>query len=111
MLSDVASAQQKPAKEQIVGAWTLVSVTSEMDDGKTAEPFGSSPKGVIIFANDGQFSLFQSRAELPKIAANDRAKATPEEAQGIVASSIAYYGTFSIDEGTKIITVNLAAST
>jgi hypothetical protein len=110
-LSGVASAQQKPAQEQIVGAWTLVSVTSEMDDGKTAEPFGASPKGVIIFANDGHFSLFQSRAEIVKIAANDRAKATPEEAQSIVASSIAYYGTYAIDENTKVMSVNLAGST
>jgi hypothetical protein len=110
-LSGAAFAQQKPAKEQIVGAWTLVSVTSEMDDGKTAEPFGASPKGVIIFANDGHFSLFQSRAEIPKIAANDRAKATAEEAQSIVASSIAYYGTYAIDENTKVMSVNLAAST
>src|ERR1700748_1134280 len=86
VLPGVVFAQQKPAKDQIVGAWTLVSVTSEMDDGKSAEPFGSSPKGVIIFANDGYFSLFQSRAEIMKIAANDRAKATAEEAQSIVAS-------------------------
>ena len=78
-LSGAAFAQQKSAKEQIVGAWTLVSVTSEMDDGKKGEPFGPSPKGVIIFSNDGHFSLFQSRAEIPKIAANDRAKATPKK--------------------------------
>jgi hypothetical protein len=110
-LSGVAVAQQKPAREQIVGAWTLVSVTSEMDDGKKGEPFGPSPKGVIIFSSDGHFSLFQSRAEIPKIAANDRAKATAEEAQSIVASSIAYYGTYSIDENTKVMAVNLAAST
>ncbi len=82
-----------------------------MDDGKTGEPFGPSPKGVIIFSNNGHFSLFQSRAEIPKIAANNRAKATPEEAQSIVASSIAYYGTYSIDETTKVMSVNLAAST
>jgi hypothetical protein len=110
-MSDAAFAQQKSAKDQIVGAWTLVSVTSEMDDGKTGEPFGPSPTGIIIFSNDGHFSLFQSRAEIPKIAANDRAKATPEEAQSIVASSIAYYGTYSIGEDTKQMVVNLAAST
>src|SRR3954463_14801938 len=110
-LSGVAFAQQKSAKEQIVGAWALVSVTSEMDDGKKGEPFGPSPKGVIIFSTDGHFSLFQSRAEIPKIAANDRAKATAEEAESIVASSIAYYGTYSIDESTKVMVVNLAAST
>jgi hypothetical protein len=65
---------------------------------------------VIIFSNDGHFSLFQSRAEIPKIA-DDRAKATPEEAQSIVASSIAYYGTYSIAENTNVMVVNLAAST
>ena len=111
VLPSVALAQQKSTREQIVGAWTLVSVTSEMDDGKKGEPFGPSPKGVIIFSSDGHFSLFQSRAEIPKIAANDRAKATAEEAQSIVASSIAYYGTYTIDESTKVMVVNLAAST
>ncbi|WP_439365308.1 lipocalin-like domain-containing protein [Bradyrhizobium sp. DASA03005] len=111
ILSGTAFGQEKSAKDAIVGAWSLVSVTSEMDDGKKGEPFGPSPKGIIIFSNDGHFSLFQSSAEIPKIAANDRAKATPEEALSIVASSIAYYGTYSIDEQTKVMVVNLAAST
>jgi len=111
VLSGTAFGQQKSAKEEIVGAWSLVSVISEMDDGQKGEPFGSSPKGVIIFTDDGHFSLFQSRAEISKIAANDRAKATPEEAQSIVASTIAYYGTYSIDEKTKVMVVTLAAST
>ncbi len=110
-LSGTALGQERLAKDAIVGAWSLVSVTSEMDNGAKGEPFGSSPKGLIIFSSDGYFSLFQSRAEIPKIAANDRAKATPEEAQSIVASSIAYYGTYSIDEQTKVMTVNLDAST
>jgi hypothetical protein len=106
-----AFGQQKLAKEQIVGAWTLMAVTSELEDGQKGEPFGPSPKGVIIFSSDGHFSLFQSRAEIPKIAANDRSKATPEEAQSIVASSIAYFGTYSIVENTKVMVVNLSAST
>src|SRR5207248_7353385 len=54
------------AKEQIIGAWMLVSVTSATDDGKEGEPFGPSPKGVIVFSNDGHFSLFQSRAEIDR---------------------------------------------
>ena len=89
----------------------LVSVTSETDDGKKGEPFGPSTKGAMIFSSDGHFSLFQSRAEIPKIAANDRAKATPEEAQTIIANSIAYYGTYTIDEASKTMTVNVTAST
>ena len=109
-LSCVAFAQQNSTKEQIVGAWSLVSIISETEDGKRGEPFGTAPKGVMIFSSDGHFSLFQSRAEIPKIAANDRAKATPEEAQAIVASAIAYYGTYSIDEASKVMSVELEAA-
>ena len=69
------------------------------------------PKGIIIFAKDGYFSLFQSRAEIPKIAASDRAKATAEEAAAIVGGSIAYYGTYSVNEADKVISVKIAAST
>ena len=111
VLSGTARAQQKSAKELIVGAWSLVSITSETADGTKGEVFGPSPKGVMIFSNDGYFSLFQCNPEIPKIAAVDRTKATAEEAQSIVALSIAYYGTYSIDEQTKVMTVNLAAST
>src|SRR2546429_569679 len=79
--------------------------------GAKGELFAPNPKGVIIFSNDGHFSLFQSRAEIPKIAANDRAKARPEEAQAIVASAIAYYGTYIVNEGEKAIFVKIVAST
>ena len=91
-LSGAALTQQTTKEDaESLGAWSLVSVISETDDGKRGEPFGTAPKGVMIFSSAGYFSLFQSRAEVPKIAANDRAKATPEEAQAIVASTIAYY--------------------
>jgi hypothetical protein len=89
-LSGAALAQQNSTKELIVGAWSLVSVISETEDGKRGGPFGTAPKGVMIFSSDGHFLLFQLRAEMPKIAAKDGAKATPEEAQAIVASAIAY---------------------
>src|ERR1700754_201114 len=87
LLPGSASAQ-KPIKEQVVGTWLLTAVTAERDDGSKSEPFGANPKGVIIFTADGHFSLFQSRAEIPRIAANDRAKATPEEARAIVDGAI-----------------------
>jgi Lipocalin-like domain len=111
VLPHVAMSQQKPIKEQIVGAWTLVSVTAERPDGSKGEPFGNNPKGIIIFTPDGYFSLLQSRADVPKLAENDRAKATPEEAKGIVSSSIAYYGTYSVNEAEKSLVVKIEGST
>jgi hypothetical protein len=110
-LSNGSAFAQKSIKDQLVGTWSLVAVTAERADGTKGEPFGANPKGVIIFTADGHFSLLQMRAELPKIAANDRGKATPEEAAAIVGGSIAYYGTYTVNEADKTITPKLEAGT
>jgi hypothetical protein len=106
-----AAAQQQTIKDEIVGAWTLVSVSVELANGSNVEPFGASPKGTIIFTPEGHFALFQSRGELPKLSSNDRANATPEEAAAIVGGSIAYYGTYSVNEAAKSLSVTLEGST
>ena len=101
----------KTLKEQLLGAWTLVAVAGERSDGSKFEPFGANPKGIIIFTDDGHFSLFQSKAEIPRIASNDRGKATPEEAAAVVSAAIAYYGTYAMNEDEKTLSVKLDAST
>ena len=102
---------QGAVAQGILGAWTLVSVEGVRDDGTKSEPFGPKPKGIIIFSPGGYFSLFQSRADVPKLAANDREKATREEARAVVAAPIAYYGTYSVNEADKALSVRLEAST
>jgi Lipocalin-like domain len=98
-------------KEQIVGAWMLVSADSVRSDGTRVAVFGSNPKGIMIFSRDGHFALVQMRAELPKIAAKSRDQGTPEENQGIVEGSIAYFGTYSVNEAEKTMALKLAGST
>jgi hypothetical protein len=107
----VADTQQRSIKDDIVGAWSLVAVSAELADGSKGEPFGTNPKGIIIFTPDGHFALFQSRSELPRIASNDRTKAAPDEAARIVGGSIAYYGTYSVSETEKSLSVQLDGST
>jgi hypothetical protein len=94
LMAGLAHAQNKLIEDGIVGAWSLVAVTADLPNGSKSEPFGADPRGIIIFTPDGHCALFQSRAELPKIASNDRAKVTPEEASAIIAGSIAYFGTY-----------------
>lgn len=110
-LSAQAQGQATPVRQGIVGAWAFVSVVSQSDDGTRGEPFGASPKGIMIFTADGHFSLFQSTAELPRLAANDRARATPEEAMTVVRNSIAYYGTYTVNEAAREISLTLVGST
>jgi len=98
-------------KEQIIGAWTLVSADSVRPDGSRGEAFGSHPKGIMIFSSDGHFALIQMRSELPRIAANSRDQGTPEENKAIVQGSIAYFGAYSVNEAEKTITLKLDGST
>lgn len=104
-------AQPAPVRDGLLGAWSFVSVVSERDDGTTAQPFGADPKGIIIFTASGHFSLFQSQAEIPRIAANDRARATAEEARAIVNGSIAYFGTYTVNEAERTLSLRLEGST
>ena len=45
---------------------------------------------------DGRISLILMRASLPKFAANNRMKGTPEENQAVVQGSLAEYGTYAV---------------
>lgn len=104
-----ALAQQKSLKEQLVGTWIYVSSISTRADGsKTDRP---NLKGVVIYTSDGHFALVSVRDDLPKLANPDRARATAEEAQAVVAGSIAYYGTYSINEVDKVLTAKIEGST
>lgn len=104
-----AVAQQKSLKEHLVGTWIYASSTSTRADGsKTERP---NLKGIVIYTSDGHFAFVSVRADLPKLAANDRARATAEEARAVVAGSIAYYGTYSVNEVDKVITPKVEGST
>jgi hypothetical protein len=106
-----AWAQGNTVRDGLVGAWAFVSVASQTDDGRRGEPFGASPQGIIIFTADGRFSLFQSSTNVPRLAANDRARATPEEAMAVVRESIAYYGGYSVNEAAREVSLTIEGST
>jgi hypothetical protein len=111
LLPRVAIAQQKTLKEQIVGAWTLVSWVLTRPDGTKNYRFGDHPKGVNTFSPTGRFSLIIVQPDLPKISSNDSMKPTGEEAVAIVRGSIAYFGTYDVDEATKTLSLQLDGTT
>ncbi|MFL5069870.1 MAG: lipocalin-like domain-containing protein [Xanthobacteraceae bacterium] len=107
LLPSGAIGQQKSIKEQLVGAWNPVAWERTAPDGTKVHAFGTNPKGVAYFGADGRFFVIFARADLPKLAANDRAKATPEEAKAIVGGVLAYAGTYRVDEPNKSISLRL----
>jgi hypothetical protein len=106
-----AVAQQKPLKEQLVGTWKLVSSENVRNDGSRRDVSGPNPKGVVIYTSDGHFAFVTTRSDLPRFASNSRDTGTPEEYKTVVLGSIAYFGTYSVNEADKVITVQIEGST
>jgi len=96
---------------ELVGAWTLVSITVNQGEQKKIEPFGPAPKGSLIFERNGRFSITVTRSDLPKFGSSSRVAGTPEENAAIVQGTIAYFGTYSISVEDRLVTVHVEGST
>ena len=105
-------AQQKSLKEQLVGTWTLVSSDQVMPDGSKLKQFGANPKGINVFDANGRFFLMIASADNSKIASKDPSRKTnSEEVGGLIVESIAYYGTYTVNEAERDAVLHLEAST
>src|SRR5260370_19606170 len=98
------------AKERLVGSWTLVSLTAG-EGADQSLPYGPNPRGSMMVDANGRFMITVMRSDLPNFASNNRMRGTPDENNSVVQGSIAYYGTYTIDEATRAITVNVEGST
>jgi hypothetical protein len=105
------AAQQKTLKEQIVGTWEMVSNVTTRADGTKAETWGPNPKSVTIFESNGRMAVIVVRSDLPKFASNNRTTGTADENKAVVQGSIAYFGTFAINEADKSLTFEIEAAT
>src|SRR5215472_5339153 len=68
-------------------------------------------KGSMMADANGRFMITVVRSDFPNFASNNRMVGTPDENNSVVQGSIAYYGTYTIDEATRVITVKVEGST
>jgi Lipocalin-like domain len=109
LFADGAVGQQKSLKDQLIGTWTFVSSTTKLPDGSPA--WGSNPKGLVIFTDNGRYSSQIMRSDRPKFASKSRAQGTPEENKAAVLGAIASFGTYSVNEANKTFTIRFEGST
>jgi hypothetical protein len=111
-------AQQKSLKDQLVGTWTLVSSDQVRPDGSKLKQFGANPNGINVFDANGRFFLMVgsrflviASADNTKIVSYDPSKTNSEEIDSLIVESIAYYGTYTVNEEERVAIVHLEAST
>jgi Lipocalin-like domain len=96
--------------KDFVGTWTLVSITLEQD-GKKTDFYGPNPRGQVTYDPNGHVLFIITRSDLPKFASNNREAGTPEETKAVVQGSIAYFGTYSVNETEETITTHIESCT
>jgi len=98
-----AVAQEKSLKEQLVGAWTLVSMEVIEKDGTKRREFGLTPKGVMILDAGGKYARVSERPGRNHFNAPEKFRqVTPAAEFGEAAREFgANFGTWSVNEADK----------
>jgi hypothetical protein len=104
-----AVSQQKSLEDQLVGTWIYVSSTGTRADGSKIER--PALRGAVTYTSDGRFFFITTRTDIPKLTSNDPARPTAEEAMAVAAGSIAYTGTYTLNESDKVMTAQVETST
>jgi Lipocalin-like domain len=110
LLPSSVVAQQKSIKDQLVGTWIFVSAQDVKPDGSKVDPWGPNPKGAAMYDVNGRFTFMIMRSDLPKFASNNRGQATGEEGKAVAQGMIAFYGTYTVNEGDKTVTTRIEGS-
>jgi len=106
-----ASAQRDQAssiQQQILGTWKLLSyIREEIPSGAKSDVMGAHPSGYINYGRDGHMIVI--------IVGSDRKKpvgpvVTPEEAEALIRSMLAYAGTYTVDNDAKTVTHHIDVS-
>jgi hypothetical protein len=108
LLPGTIMAQQKTLKEQLTGTWTFVSSTGKQPDGSPV--WGSDPRGLLIFTDNGRYSSQLLRSDRPKFASNNRLQGTPDDNKATAQGTISSFGTYSVDEANKTYTIRFEGS-
>ncbi len=88
------------------GIWSLVAVENTNPDGTKTFPYGQNPVGMLVLA-DRNYAIQILKAVRPKVAANDKNKATPEENAALVQGNNSHFGTYSLNESKQAITFHV----
>jgi hypothetical protein len=104
-----SGAQGTSLKDQLVGTWIYVSSKGKRDDGSAVPR--PSLQGAVTYTADGRFHFITTRTDAPSYASSDPVRPTADEAMAIASGSMAYTGTYTVDENTKTIHVNIETST
>jgi hypothetical protein len=104
------SSAQGVSKDQLVGTWKYAVATNTRPDGSKFNPNSDSATGLLMFDAAGNFSWHIIRPDIVKFASSNRLTGTPEENKAATQGTLSFFGTYSVEDGGKAVTMNIVAS-
>jgi hypothetical protein len=101
---------RETVRERAIGTWRMISLRVG-PSGNASEPYGPEPNGLMVITAEGWFTITIMRPGLPKFASGNREHGTAEENRAVVQNSIAYFGTYTIDEAASTIACRIEGTT
>lgn len=93
------------------GTWKLVSCEARSSKGEVTHPYGKDPVGMLMYDSRGNMSVLIMRRDRPKFASGNLLKGTPEEIKAAFEGSLAYCGTYKVNEEKKTVAHHVKGST
>ena len=102
------SDEANSVQQALLGTWRLLSyVREDLPSGAKSDVMGAHPSGYINYGSDGRMIVLIVGSDRKQPAG---AVATPDEAQALIKSMLAYAGTYSIDSQARTITHHIDIS-
>ena len=94
----------------LAGTWTLVAADVLHPDGSRSHDFGDAPKGLLLIDRMGHYSLQIYRADRPRFANPDKAKASTQEYRAAVMGASTHYGTITVEPNRHKLVFHIEAA-
>jgi hypothetical protein len=88
---------EQQVRDQLVGAWKLVSIVAIAPDGTTTNTLGEHPVGQISYSPGGQMSALLQHTDRPAMSGTTARDATDAEIVAAWRTFIGYFGPYTID--------------
>lgn len=95
---------------KLVGAWNLVSLYAQDPSGQTGYPFGRNAQGRLIYEPNGRMAVQLMNPNRPRFASSDLLLTSEAEVRAAFDGYAAYYGSYSVDQGERIIVHHVEAA-
>lgn len=94
--SDPVARREASPPNVVLGTWRMTSATVE-DQGEISRPYGDRPNGLLVFTPDMRFVEVLTPGDAPPFASEVRGEGTDAENRRAMATSIGFFGVYSVD--------------